>query len=323
MKKIFFVLLFLTFLAGCSSTETKSDTNKDLSLPNHTLYYIENDYQNSHNYIKEVEVNSRETKTILDTTETISMLNYDNGKVYAIFTNKVGYVSNNKINYLTEDDEYVARFTIKDSKLYYGKDNNNMSDDIFERLAVKDNGDKIINNYGISQLIVDDYIYFKPNSGEDVTKLLRYNLDGSNKTILYNGLINQLIKKDDFLYFVDYKDNSIYKIKEDGTNLSKIVTGPVTFINAYVNQISGIYNMGVIDDYLYYINSLDSGKLYKTDGINNTKVVDDMVTSIFIKDDYIYINYNNYNKQGIYVLNKDGIELSKLIDYDYGEYIIR
>lgn len=323
MKKIFLGIACLLFLTGCTGNDNKTVNN---DLPKHHLYYVENDYQNNSTSVIDVNVASGYKKTLLNANNSALMINYDNGKIYAIFTNRIGYINNGKIKYITSEDEYVARYDVNDNKVYYGKDNNNMSDNIFERLAMEDadgKNEKIINEAGISQLLVDDYIYYKPSSGSDVLNLLRYNLDGTNKKILYTGSVGQLAKFGDYLYFINYNDStSLYRIKRDGTEPKKMIQGPLNFGTAYANQVNGYNNIGVIDNYLYYINPNDSNKVYKTDGTNNEKIIDASATSIYIKDNYIYCNFADYNKMGIYLLDSTGKEIKKIVDYDYGEYIV-
>lgn len=323
MKKYsYLILILIIFLTGCVK---ENGTQKTIdNLPNDQLYYAKSDYVNGKNYIINVDILKDKETTILETTDTILGLKISNNKVYAIFTNRVGYVANNKISYITSLEEYVSRFTVLNDIIYYGKDNNSLSDDIYERLASKNydkTNEKIINDVGISQLLVDDYIYFKPNTGSDVLKVLRYNLDGTNKKEIYNHSIGYLIKHNDYLYFLNYDDSYLYKIKTDGSLLTKMTSEPVTLTNHYTNIINGYYSMGVIDNYLYYLNGSDN-KLYKTDGVNNSVVINDSLSSIYIKGDYIYCDYASFDKSGIYLLDKNGVEIKKVASIEYSEYII-
>ena len=328
MKKNVILFLFVSiFLFGCEKNiEGVNDKLSGNNLPGHTLYYSYSDYNNNTNSIYSVNIKTNAKETILNTSETILSMQKDDGKIYAIFTNRIGYVNKGKISYLTGEDEYVARYKVKNNILYYGKDNNNMSDDIYERLTMKNvssGAETLLSDYGISQLLVDDNIYFKANSGVDVLNLLKYNLDGTDKKIINTGNIGQLIKGGDYIYFINYSDNnSIYKVKTNGTELTKVVEGPINFTLVYANPIDGNTNMGVIDNYLYYINTKDNNKLYKTDGSNISVVIDSAINSIYIKDNYIYCDYKDYSKSGIYLLDKDGKEIKQAANVDYVEYFI-
>lgn len=328
MKKKIILFLFLSiFLFGCGNeTNEVNDASNNNSTPDHSLYYAYSDYTNNTNSIYKINIKNDKKETILNTSETISSMQMDNNKLYAIFTNRVGYINKGNISYITDEDEYVGRYKIKNNILYYGKDNNNMSDEIYERFAMKNISSgsvTILSDYGISQLLIDDNIYFKANSGSDVLNLVKYNLNGSNKSIITSGNIGQLIKGGDYIYFINYSDNnSIYKVKTDGTGLTKVVEGPINFTNVYANPIDGHTNMGVIDNYLYFINTKDNNKLYKTDGTNNFVIVDSAVNSIYIKGDYIYYDYKDYSKVGVYLLDKDGKEIKQVINIDYVEYFV-
>lgn len=327
MKKLLIlIILLIIFVSGCSN-ENDNTNNNNNNYPNHYVYYFVNDYDNNTTDIFEVNVSSGKETKLITVDLGVSMIKYDDNKLYAIFNNRVGYIKNNSIEYITTEDEYVARFDVKDGFIYYGKDNNNGSDNIFEQLAMKDidgENEKIISSVGISQLVVDDYIYYKPNSGTDISKLVRYNLDGSEKTILFDKSIGQIIKNGDYIYYVNYNDEgSVYKIKYDGTNIVKMIQGPINFSNSRVNQVDGYTNMSVIDDYLYYIDSNEGHKLYKTTGDTRTIVIDASIYEIYIEDEYIYCKYSDYNKPGVYLLDKTGKELKQITDKNIVEYIVR
>lgn len=320
MKKLLFIgLILILLMSGCSKKEKTENSN-------HFIYYTIIDFNSMKTNLNKINTKTLEKEILIETDKSVFMIRYDNNKIYAICDNKVAYIDNNKINYISSADEYVTRYSVSDDNIYYTKDNS-ISDENFEKFAMKNisnNNIKIIHEMGISQLIVDDYIYYKPNSGSEVKKLLKYNLDGTNKKILYENLIGQMIKYDDYLYFVNYDDNkSLYKMKSDGSNIKKLLEGPFEFNNYTYNQIDGYTNMGVIDNYLYFINSKDNFKLYKTNEMDTTKVIDESLSSINIIDNNIYITYKDYNKKGIYLFDENTKTTKQIINELITEYIVK
>ena len=277
------------------------------------VYYVKNDYTNSVSQLVKINTETQKAEIVYSGHDYFSSVAIAD-KIYLLSNNWIGYVENNKIHYLMSGDEYTTKFLLSGDTFYYGKDNSNVSDDYFERFAMmKTDGTSIkeIHESGISQLLIDDYIYFKPNSGVDVTKLLRYNLDGTNKQVLLDQSIGYLIKSSNRLYFVNYSDNSsLYQMNLDGSNVKKLVEGPISFGYSLYNQLNGYYSMAVIGDVLYYINTSDGNKLYKVESGSSTKVSDAALMSIQAKDSYLFVVYKS--KFGIYMWDSNGKELKTI-----------
>lgn len=327
MKKLLFLALIATiFTTGCEPTTISNTTDENsISLPNHNVYYIKYNFTANTSEVIKTNVKTLKEESILNSDFTIDKIRVTD-KVYCIFNNRVGYITDNKVKYITSENDYVIRYTVKGNNIYYGKDNSNASDDIFEKFAMIDinsNNNNVINEMGIGQLLVDDYIFFKPNSGTDVNKLLKYDLDGSNMTVIYDKPMGYLVNGESYLFFINYSDNnSLYRIKKDGTDILKLAEGPINFNIFTSNQYNGYYYMATIDDTLYYINTLDNNKLYKIENTNSTKISDSSFSSIKIFDKYLYATYNDSTKLGIYLLDINGKELKKISNTLVNDYDI-
>ena len=97
----------------------------------------------------------------------------------------------------------------------------------------------------------------------------------------------------DWIYYRnDY--GYIYKIKTDGSNLTKIIDNESSYIN-------------VVGDWIFYRNNSDSGSIYKikTDGSNRTKINDDYSNFINVVGDWIYYT-NGYPFGSVYKIKTDG-----------------
>lgn len=329
MKKII-IACCIFLLTGCGSekqTENDANNNSDTNNTGGIVYYEKTNYNTNSTDVIKVDVSSLDKETVLSGTDYFGGIQVVGDKIFGLISNRVVYVKDGKANYITSEDEYVARYYATNDNIYYGKDNNNGSDNIFEHFAMKKidgTGLNDIHEQGISQLIVDDAIYFKPNSGSEVTKLLKYDLDGSNKRVLYEKSIGYLIKSGDYLYFINYDDNkSIYQLKTDGTDEKKLAEGPFTFSNVTYNQINGNYSLATLDNVLYYINSQDSDKLYKIENETSSKISDDSFQSIKIVGGNIFAIYKGYTKPGIYMLDKDGEEIKQITSDMVNEFDVK
>ena len=328
MKFKLFIVLFLSFIltgCGCENDNIQNNNNNQTNKgESYDIYYVKTDFNTNETQLIKVNTDKLEKEVVFSNVDYFSSV-IDDDNTYVISNNLIGYIKDNKINFLMGEGSYVSRYLVNDDYIYYGKDNSNASDNYFERLAIMNTdgtNSRDLHESGIGQLVVDDYIYFKPNSGSEVSKLLRYDLDGSNKMVIFDKSVGYLINEDDYLYFVNYGDNnSIYQMKIDGTEPQKIVEGPISFNYSIPNQFNGYYSMAVINNVLYYIKTSYENKLYKVDNGIETKVSDESFASIQAEDDNLFVIYQN--KTGIYMLDKDGKELKTITTDFMSEYYIK
>jgi hypothetical protein len=143
------------------------------------------------------------------------------------------------------------------------------------------------------------------------------------------------------IYFIDNtENNNIFKMNTDGSNLRKIIQrGANNFIvdkdkifYSCYNYINGTQNIIIAEDLKRrMVNDLDiiqkdvaeksvDGGFYSSDleGKNEVKLLPDVYTNFYIKDDYVYYT----NGSALYKMKKDSNSKIKLITdgsfYDYG-----
>lgn len=122
------------------------------------------------------------------------------------------------------------------------------------------------------------------------------------KNIVYgnrgNNMVNNglAVGSGDWLYFTDRDlQNSLYRMKKDGTKTEKLRDGYIS-------------NLNVVGDWIYF---LDSSKLckIKTDGSSYQVVIDNIsANELIIIGDWIY-----FTEHGLYKITLDGSHRSKII----------
>jgi hypothetical protein len=306
----------IVLFTGCGT-----NNNKIIDI-DYDVYYYQNNYVTPtlSTNISKLNTKSIEYTTLLNTELSVSMIRYENDLLYGIFNGKIGYIKDNQVKYITSDNDSISRYYIKNNILYFDKQITSGSYNTLGNFTMIDKTEKSINEMGISQLIVDDYIYFEPNGGIDANKLLQYNLDGTNKTFLYKGNIGSLIISNQYIYYINYEDeNSLYRMKKDGTEAKNIIAGPFSNKTTTTNIINGEYKMATIGDTLYYINIQDGYKLYKYDGKNH-KLTNDGINSLKAYDGNLFVVYKN--RTGLFVLDDNGLEIKQILNITPDEYVI-
>ncbi|HSR03137.1 MAG TPA: DUF5050 domain-containing protein [Proteiniclasticum sp.] len=150
-----------------------------------------------------------------------------------------------------------------------------------------------------------DWIYYMNFSEEN--SLFRMKTDGTEESLVAEDIAYLLNASGDWLYYASGKENGrIFKIRPDGSEKTLVI-----------DRVS--MNMIVSEEHIYFIDfSNESGpdrfKIFRvrTDGTQRQKIVDHTVSYFSISDEWIY--YLKEDEQKIHRVNKDGSEDTKVSD---------
>ena len=148
---------------------------------------------------------------------------------------------------LSDDADFPTCVNVKDGWVYYS----NFSDNRCIYKMRTDGSERTkINNEQSTYLIVDgDWIYYLSYSD---FSLHRIKTDGSEETALCGDYFNGFNLDGDWIYFCNYSDNnSMYKIKVDGTEKTRLGDG------------NGMIYPYVAGEWLYFSSNNDKGALYR------------------------------------------------------------
>lgn len=174
-------------------------------------------------------------------------------------------------------------------------------------------------------------------SGVVPLSVLTNNVYGNTQGNISNfGFVTQ---QGDWIY---YNNNTLYKMKTDGTSKTEISKDVATFINVvgewvyYIEYLSGTnnmykvktdgtkrtklsddasYYMVVVRDWIYYMNATDEGNLYKmkTDGTSNTKLSNEVALEINVSGGWVYyITWVDSGECEVHKVRTDGTGLTML-----------
>jgi len=224
-------------------------------------YELYDDYKGCMVNTKIICCNSREVDKLVEEKESFILKNEN--KPYTK-TNNRGNTDGNLINggFAAEQGKYVflkydgLYRTFSDMKTDWKK----LSDDIPKNINV-----------------IGEWIYYI----KDID-LYKVKIDGSCKThLLKDKFIGFFIIKDNWLYCYDYKGDTLYKIREDGSDYSLL------------DNKCGI-TFTIDEQWIYY---KKEGALWKisVDGANKTKILDENTRQCIVLEQWIYYT-NDQNK---------------------------
>ncbi len=207
--------------------------------------------------------------------------------------NRMGDITGNVFNSIVREED----------KFYYV--NETVGKKIYS-IFVDGTGKKKLNNCESSIIgLKDGWIYY--NNISQKSDLYKMKIDGKENEKLSKAGIYAILYGDCVYYLFD-SHNNIYRTKIDGSVIEKIT-------NDYV------FEMQIVDDWIYYVNRSDGGSLYKikVDGTGRAKLnnVDTYCISIY-KDWVVFLNYDD--NQRIYRVKTDGTNFSGIVDYKASDY---
>lgn len=133
--------------------------------------------------------------------------------------------------------------------------------------------------------------------GEDVVpgSVLTNNFYGNTSGNTSNFAL--AAKQGDWVY---YNNNTLFKIKSDGTGKAELSKDMPIFIN-------------VVGDFVYYIEAAGSNIMYKVkiDGTSRTKLSNDMALYMVVAQDWIYY-MNSSDEEKLYKMKTDGTARTKV-----------
>jgi len=166
--------------------------------------------------------------------------------------------------------------------------------------------------------VLGDWIYFLKFE-DNYNRIYRMKTDGSEISLVVDDNAFKPFVTGEWIYYINRSDNNkLYKVKTDGS--SKIKVCDDTFVHTYEDLMLGptteISDFYVIDEWIYYINYSDRGRLYrmKTDGSSKSKLSEDSIYTFIVDGDAIYYN-NSSDRWRFYTIKTDGSNHRKLCDY--------
>jgi antitoxin component of RelBE/YafQ-DinJ toxin-antitoxin module len=215
-----------------------------------------------------------------------------------------------QINETMEDENISNNIALggelaeRNGKIYFS----NADDDwcLYVRNLENDKDHKLNNERSDNINVGDGWIFYRDIENHCIVKI---SVDSGEKKIIYNGIIDNLIYNNGYLYFLEENEGKqcIKKIDSDGFN-KKII-----FFD------DSIGNLVLQNDYFYYYNTNDGMiKKVKKDGTFNCNVFKAQVDFFVVNCNGIY--FTDKENQKISHINFDGNNES-IITNSYADYI--
>lgn len=185
-----------------------------------------------------------------------------------------------------------SRFVQKGEWIYY---NEAQIDTKMHSIKVDGTQESVLSDLSVNYLnTIGDWLYFVEYSRYSGS-IVRMKTDGSQIGIIHDNPINELIVRDEWIYFTDSSNQSnIYKIKIDGTELTKI--GDETAIGLNLSGDWIIYSHELSYEEPMGKDEPENSGIFKikTDGTQKSTVTSDIFTSYIVDGDWVYYTSSQY-----------------------------
>ena len=183
---------------------------------------------------------------------------------------------------------------------------------------------KDLDSTSVKEIVTNEsYIFVVMNNGVEKA-LYRYNNLGEDRTQLTSDInVSYLIEDNGTIYFTNKKDsNHIYKIKEDGSGLSKLGDIKGVADDGVIKEVDGKKYFFIQDNTLYYVNSGDENTLwgYNLDTNENTKIISASIELLQNIDDTIF--YKIDKEMGVYLYNYNTRFMSLVTKRRVKEFVV-
>jgi hypothetical protein len=327
-KKIFAILIVITittfsisFVRASSSTGAESNSifPKLYAISNDQIYYT-NLYDNK---IYKMNLNNNERFKICNDSvsdngiifwnQWIYYINSTNNTLYKIKEDGTSKISLGEIKFQVGSDSFFVwenHMYYIDSKLILHK-----IDSYGEEINILDDKEYDILFRINSKAVQNGSMIYVPNK----SGIIKINIETGEKIKLCeDGVYDNIIVKDNWIYYVNYEDYKLYRVSTDGNEKTKINDDIVVAEGADYDTGS----FYIIGESIYYTATRGgTAKLVKVslNGQNKSTIID-KVMDFTIDGKYIYY-FDSVDDGGLYKVKLDGSDKNKVVSGSFLPYV--
>ncbi len=261
-----------------------------------------------------------ESRTKIEGTENFTNIKLVEDSLYGLVKNKLYSINTEtleKVDYSLSD---VYEYIVRGNKIYYYSVNKKAEKtgiyvyDIDTKKSVQ------LINAEVTQFVMDDMYIFVVTKGKTAKSIVRYNINGSGRTVLTNKeIVSHVMLNGSSVYFV--ADEMLYKMNKSGKDITKLTDNKV-YLDADVKAGYSLENMVAVKNHLvYYINKNEKNILYVIDMNKKEEqaLTKKAVESLKIVDHILYFKLNS--DLAFYKVNLETGKMEQITSIRGSEYI--
>ena len=284
------------------------------------MYYVSEGYTKDSPNMVMLYKATDESRTKVDGTENFANIKLVDNKLYGLVGNKLYSVDVTTLEKADYSLSGVSEYIVKGNKIYYyttNKDSKKTGVYVYDKDSEKSS---MIINAEVTQFVMDDTYIFVVTKGKTAKSIVRYNINGSGRTVLTNKeIVSHIMLNGANIYFV--ADELLYKINKSGKDLTKLSTDKI-YLDADVKKGYSLENMVAVKNHMiYYINKSEKNVLCALDTNKNEKqnITKKAIESVKIVEHILYFKINS--ELGFYKVNLETGKMEQITSIRGSEYV--
>ena len=284
------------------------------------MYYVSEGYTKDAPNVVMLYKATDESRTKVAGTENFTNIKLIENKLYGLVKNKlysVDLLTSEKTDYsLSDINEYI----VKGNKIYYYRTSKTANKTGIYVYDITNQKSEQIISAEVSQFVMDDMYIFVVTKGKTAKSVVRYNLNGSGRTVLTNKeIVSHIMLNGANIYFI--ADELLYKMNKNGKDIIKLSTDKI-YLDSDVKNGYSLENIIAVKNHMvYYINKSEKNVLCALDTNKKEKqnITKKAIESVKIVDHILYFKVNS--ELGFYKVNLETGKMEQITSIRGSEYI--
>jgi len=259
-----------------------------------TMYYVASGYTKDSPNVVMLYKQMDSSRTKITGSENFKNIKIFNGKIYGIVEGNLYSIDLETMEKQELLNKNVVEYVQVEDKIYFYSESEKSKETGIYVYSLTTKDIKQLINITVNQMLIDDKYIFVVAKGKTEKSVVRYNLNGSGRTVLTTSEIVTHIKQDgDVIYFI--ANNQLYRMNKNGKNTENILKEEI-YIDLDIKQqynASGIFN--IKDDVVYYMDKAKENYLcaYNIKTGDKQVVTKKNVESLQLVGNMLYYKINN------------------------------
>ena len=284
------------------------------------MYYISEGYTKDAPNTVMLYKATDESRTKIEGTENFSNIKLVEDNLFGLVKNKLYSINTQTLEKIDYSLSGVYEYIVRGNKIYYYSVNKKAEKTGIYVYDIDTKKSSQLINAEVTQFVMDDMYLFVVTKGKTAKSIVRYNINGSGRTVLTNKeIVSHMMLNGSSIYFV--ADELLYKMNKNGKDITKLTNNKV-YLDADVKGGYSLENMIAVKNHLvYYINKTEKNILYVIDMNKKEEqaLTKKAVESVKIVDHILYFKLNS--DLAFYKVNLETGKMEQITSIRGNEYI--
>lgn len=284
------------------------------------MYYVSEGYTKDSPSVVTLYKATDESRVKIEGSENFNNIKLIEDSLYGLVSDKLYSINISTLEKTDYSLSGVKEYIVKGNKVYYYATNKDSKKTGIYVLDKENGKTSLVINAEVTQFVMDDMYIFVVTKGKTAQSIVRYNINGSGRTVLTNKeIVSHIMLNGSNVYFV--ADELLYKMSKTGKDITKLTKDKV-YLDADIKKGYSLEGMVACKNHMvYYISKTDKNVLCTIDTNKNEKqsLTKKAVESVKVVDHILYFKLNS--ELAFYKVNLETGKMEQVTSIRGKEYI--